>query len=63
MLTDRFLGYCQSTFQAELVRNQWRQFNYLLDTTGRYVTIPVNTNTVVNQLAVNVESSSLSYFI
>ncbi len=47
--------------KLELVRNQWRQFNYLLDTTGQYVTIPVNTNTVVNQLAVNVEENSSRY--
>ncbi|MFT3827295.1 MAG: cell surface protein SprA [Chitinophagaceae bacterium] len=44
--------------KLELVRNQWRQFNYLLDTTGNYVTIPTNSITTVNQLAVNVEENS-----
>ncbi|MFT3824866.1 MAG: cell surface protein SprA [Chitinophagaceae bacterium] len=44
--------------KLELVRNQWRQFGYLLDTTGQYVTIPANTTTTVNQLTVNVEENS-----
>jgi cell surface protein SprA len=44
--------------KLELVRNQWRKFNYELDTAGRYLLIPANTTTTVNQLAVNVEENS-----
>nr|WP_236065505.1 cell surface protein SprA [Niastella soli] len=47
--------------KLELVRNQWRQFNYLLDTTNQYVPIPGNTPTVVKQLAVNVEENASRY--
>ena len=43
--------------KLELVRNQWRRFNYELDTTGQYVTIPANTPTEFNQLAVNIEEN------
>jgi cell surface protein SprA len=44
--------------KLELVRNQWRRFNYELDTTGRYVTIPANSATTFKQLAVNIEENS-----
>lgn len=44
--------------KLELVRNQWRRFNYELDTTGTYELIPANTQTTFNQLAVNVEENS-----
>ena len=44
--------------KLELVRNQWRRFNYELDTTGTYDLIPANTPTTFNQLAVNVEENS-----
>lgn len=41
-----------------LVRNQWRQFTYQLDTTGAYTPIVNNTATVFNTLAVNLEENS-----
>lgn len=44
--------------KLELVRNQWRRFNYELDTTGQYKLIPDNTLTTFNQLAVNVEENN-----
>jgi cell surface protein SprA len=47
--------------KLELVRNQWRQFNYQLDTSSRYLPIPANTPTIVKQLAVNVEENSSRY--
>ncbi|OQP51291.1 cell surface protein SprA [Niastella yeongjuensis] len=47
--------------KLELVRNQWRQFNYLLDTSSQYVPIPGNTPTTVKQLAVNVEENASRY--
>jgi cell surface protein SprA len=41
----------------DLVRNQWRNFTYNIDTTGQY--IPVNNNsTTFNVLAVNLEENS-----
>ncbi|WP_225975470.1 T9SS outer membrane translocon Sov/SprA [Panacibacter ginsenosidivorans] len=42
----------------DLVRNQWRTFTYELDTTGSYTQLPVNSNTTLNVLAVNVEENS-----
>ena len=47
--------------KLELVRNQWRQFNYLLDTASQYTPIPTTTTTTVKQLAVNVEENSSRY--
>ncbi len=47
--------------KLELVRNQWRQFNYLLDTANQYNPIPANTATTVKQLAVNVEENASRY--
>ncbi|MBL7699677.1 MAG: cell surface protein SprA [Chitinophagaceae bacterium] len=44
--------------KLELVRNQWRRFNYELDTTGQYKLIPANTQTTFNQLAVNIEENN-----
>ncbi len=44
--------------KLELVRNQWRRFNYDLDTTGQYKLIPANSPTTFNQLAVNIEENS-----
>ncbi len=44
--------------KLELVRNQWRGFNYELDTTGQYKAIPANSPTSFNQLAVNIEENS-----
>ncbi len=42
----------------DLVRNQWRTFTYLLDTTGSYTPIPANSPTTLNVSAVNVEENS-----
>ncbi len=47
--------------KLELVRNQWRRFNYELDTTGQYKLIPANTPTTFNQLAVNIEENNSSH--
>jgi cell surface protein SprA len=44
--------------RLDLVRNQWRNFTYKLDTTGSYTQLPTNTNTSLNVLAVNVEENS-----
>ncbi len=44
--------------RLDLVRNQWRSFTYLLDTTGSYQPIPANSNTKLNVLAVNLEENS-----
>lgn len=41
----------------DLVRSQWRQFTYDLDTTGSYTTIN-NTTTTFNTLSVNLEENS-----
>lgn len=43
--------------KLELVRNQWRKFQYQIDTTGNYVPLPSNDPTVFNTLAVNVEEN------
>ncbi len=43
--------------KLDLVRNQWRQFTYNLDTTGSYT--PINSSTTTfNTLAVNLEQNS-----
>ncbi len=44
--------------KLELVRNNWRKFNYELDTAGQYISIPTNSTTSFNQLAVNIEENS-----
>lgn len=44
--------------KLELVRNQWRRFNYELDTTGQYVLVPPTSTTTFKQLAVNIEENS-----
>ena len=43
--------------KLELVRNQWRKFNYETDTTGNYVQLPANDPTQVEVLAVNIEEN------
>ena len=43
--------------KLELVRNQWRKYEYEIDTTGNYTQLPTNDPTVVNTLAVNVEEN------
>jgi cell surface protein SprA len=47
--------------KLELVRNQWRRFNYALDTSGQYKLIPDNSPTTFNQLAVNIEENNSRY--
>ena len=42
----------------DLVRNQWRNFAYELDTVGAYTQLPTNTNTNFDVLAVNLEENS-----
>lgn len=44
--------------KLELIRNQWRRFNFDLDTTGQYKPLPANTPTEFNVLAVNKEENS-----
>ncbi|MDB5232614.1 MAG: sprA [Chitinophagaceae bacterium] len=44
--------------KLDLVRNQWRNFNYQLDTTGSYLPLANNTTTSLNTLAVNLEENS-----
>lgn len=44
--------------KLELVRNQWRAFSYVIDTSGVYTPLPTNSSTEFNVLAVNVEENS-----
>ncbi|MES2005452.1 MAG: cell surface protein SprA [Bacteroidota bacterium] len=44
--------------RLDLVRNQWRQFTFNIDTTGSYTPINNATGTVINTLAVNLEENS-----
>ncbi|MGN6294774.1 MAG: cell surface protein SprA [Chitinophagaceae bacterium] len=43
--------------KLELVRNQWRKFDYKIDTTGNYQNLPANDPAIFNTLAVNVEEN------
>jgi len=43
--------------KLELVRNSWRSFAYVIDTTGNYALLPTN-NTTFNVTAVNIEQNS-----
>ncbi|MCX8018899.1 MAG: cell surface protein SprA [Chitinophagaceae bacterium] len=43
--------------KLELIRNQWRKYRQVIDTTGRYVNLPNPDPTVVNTLAVNIEEN------
>ena len=43
--------------KLELVRNQWRKFQYNVDTLGQYVNLPANDPVVFNTLAVNLEEN------
>ena len=42
--------------RLELIRNQWRQFTYDIDTTGKYT--PTSSNSTLSTLAVNLEENS-----
>lgn len=43
--------------KLELVRNQWRKYQYEIDTLGVYKNLPANDPTEVNTLAVNLEEN------
>ncbi|MGK2863839.1 MAG: cell surface protein SprA, partial [Chitinophagaceae bacterium] len=43
--------------KLELVRNQWRNFQYVIDTTGQYKNLPANDPVEFNTLAVNLEEN------
>ncbi|HYH15769.1 MAG TPA: cell surface protein SprA, partial [Flavisolibacter sp.] len=43
--------------KLELVRNQWRKFNYETDTTGNYKPLPTNDPAQIDVLAVNLEEN------
>lgn len=43
--------------KLELIRNQWRKFNYETDTTGNYRPLPTTDPTSVEILAVNIEEN------
>jgi cell surface protein SprA len=43
--------------KLELVRNQWRKFNYETDSTGNYKPLPTNDPTTLDILAVNLEEN------
>jgi len=44
--------------KLSLVRNQWRQYMYDVDSTGSYTPLATNSNTSVNTLAVSIEENS-----
>jgi cell surface protein SprA len=44
--------------QLQLVRNTWRNFSFIIDTTGNITPLPVNTPTSFNVTAVNIEQNS-----
>jgi cell surface protein SprA len=44
--------------QMQLVRNTWRNFSYVIDTTGNMTPLPVNSPTSFNVTAVNIEQNS-----
>jgi cell surface protein SprA len=43
----------------QLVRNSWRTFDYVLDTTGEYTPLPIASTTTFNVTAVNIEENSV----
>jgi cell surface protein SprA len=44
--------------KLELVRNSWRAFSYVIDTTGNYTLLPTSATTSFNVTAVNIEQNS-----
>ncbi len=44
--------------EFQLIRDSWRSFSYVLDTTGNYTPLPTNGPTTFNVTAVNVEQNS-----
>ncbi len=44
--------------ELQFIRDSWRSFSYVLDTTGNYTLLPVNSPTTFNVTAVNIEQNS-----
>ncbi len=44
--------------ELQLIRDSWRNFSYVLDTTGNYTLLPVTSTTSFNVTAVNIEQNS-----
>ncbi len=44
--------------EFQFIRDQWRNFNYKLDTTGQFNPLPANSFTTLNVTAVNIEQNS-----
>ncbi|HEV3250650.1 MAG TPA: cell surface protein SprA, partial [Puia sp.] len=44
--------------EFQFIRDQWRNFNYKLDTTGQYNPLPANSFTTLNVTAVNIEQNN-----
>ncbi|MBS1933158.1 MAG: cell surface protein SprA, partial [Bacteroidetes bacterium] len=44
--------------EFQLVRDSWRNFDYVLDTTGNYTLLPTTSSTSFNVTAVNIEQNS-----
>jgi cell surface protein SprA len=44
--------------ELQFIRDSWRTFSYVLDTTGNYTLLPVNSPTTINVTAVNIEQNS-----
>jgi cell surface protein SprA len=44
--------------EFQLIRDSWRSFSYVLDTTGTYTPLPTTTPTTFNVTAVNLEQNS-----
>ncbi|PWT72081.1 MAG: cell surface protein SprA [Bacteroidetes bacterium] len=44
--------------EFQFIRDQWRIFNYQIDTTGNYTLLPTPSNTNFNVTAVNIEQNS-----
>ncbi|HET6253049.1 MAG TPA: cell surface protein SprA [Puia sp.] len=44
--------------QMQLVRNTWRSFSYVIDTTGNMTPLPTNSPTTFNVTAVNIEQNN-----
>jgi cell surface protein SprA len=44
--------------EFQLIRDSWRSFSYVLDTTGTYTPLPTTSSTTFNVTAVNIEQNS-----
>ncbi|MBS1974217.1 MAG: cell surface protein SprA, partial [Bacteroidetes bacterium] len=54
---DSFPVVCRFA-EFQLIRDSWRSFSYVLDTTGNYTTLPNPDPTTFNVTAVNIEQNS-----